>query len=104
MVSLLEDMKLCLTDMLLSGLATAPPQHARSAQSLSQRAEAMGLHQGAALFADIASALEARTHRLQKEDQTLTEAICQAARYTDLCRERLSEEIIRQRWQEGKMK
>ena len=51
------------------------------------------------LQAGLASAVPEAAHRMQKDDQALTDRICRAGRYLALCRQRWQEEAIRLRWQ-----
>lgn len=101
MRALLEDLELSLTDLLQTGLATAGADTVRRMAELSKRCESTGLHTGAALFGSISELLDNRAHQEQKSDHELTSAICRAEHYITLCRERLTEDDIRQRWQEG---
>ena len=98
---LFDDLERALTDLLQMGLATAGPDMAKRLRSLSDRAEAAGLHTGAALFSEIAGLLTERSHSLQKTDLPLTAAVFRAEHYITLCRTRMTEEDIRRRWQEG---
>ena len=43
--------------------------------------------------------LVSRSHAVEKDDLSLTAAVCRAVRYIQLCREKLQEEQIIQRWQ-----
>lgn len=101
MRALLDDLELCLTDLMQTGLATAGADAWKRFAESSQRCESTGLHTGAALFGSISELLEKRAHQEQKNDSDLTAAICRAEYYITLCRERLTEEDIRRRWQEG---
>ena len=101
MRQLLDDMELALTDLFQMGLSTAGPDMARRMAELSGRCADMGLHTGGALFEDIAKGLETQAHSLQKNEWDLTAAVCRAQHYITLCRERMTEEDIRIRWQEG---
>ncbi len=101
MKTLLDDLERSLTDLLQMGLATAGPDMANRLKDQSDRAESTGLHTGAALFAEISRLLKARNHSMDKTDLPLTAAICRAEHYITLCRSRMTEEEIRNRWQEG---
>lgn len=101
MRALLDDLQLALTDVMQTGLATAGPDTAKRMEELSKKCEITGLHTGAALFAELSRMLADRAHAMTKSDLTITAAICRAEHYITLCRERLSEEDIRARWQEG---
>ncbi len=101
METILEDMKLCLTDLLQAGLATAGSDFADRAASLAEQAQLHGLATGAELFRSISGGIRRRSNQMEKSDAALTLDIFRAARYIELCRERLTEENIRRRWQEG---
>lgn len=101
MRALLDDMELALTDLLQTGLATAGPDAVKRFADLSRKAEASGLHTGSALLKTISEQLEHRAHRTEKTDMELTSAVCRLEHYITLCRERLTEDDIRLRWQEG---
>lgn len=99
---LLDDMELALTDLMQSGFSTGGPAAARRLQALALLCEGRGLHTGGTLLSDIQRALSARSHRVEKNDLPLAASVCRAARYIQLCREKLQEEQIVQRWQEMK--
>ena len=101
MRELLEELERALTDLLLLGLATAGPETAARLDALSGKCEATGLHTGRALFAELAAAISERSHNLEKSDHRAAEAIFRAQYYITLCQQRLTEEDIRLRWQEG---
>lgn len=101
MRQLLDDMELALTDLFQMGLSTAGPDMAKRMAELSRRCADMGLHTGGALFGTIAKGLEAQAHSLLKNEWDLAAAVCRAQHYITLCRERMTEEDIRQRWQKG---
>ena len=101
MRGLFDDMDLALTDLLQTGLATAGPDMVSKLANLSRKAEAQGLHTGSALLQIISEQLEHRAHRSEKSDMVLTSAVCRLEYYITLCRERLTEDDIRLRWQEG---
>ncbi len=101
MRQILDDMERTLTDLLQMGLATAGPEMAKRLWDQSERCEATGLHTGAALLSEIARLLDERSHSMDKTDLPLTAAICRTEHYITLCRTRMTEEDIRQRWQEG---
>lgn len=94
-------MELALTDLLQTGLATAGLDTAARFASLSRKAEAAGLHTGSGLLKNISVLLEKRAHAAEKSDTHLTSAVCRLEHYITLCRERLTEDDIRRRWQEG---
>ena len=96
-----DDMELALTDLLQTGLATAGPDAVKRFADLSRKAEAAGLHTGSVLLKTISEQLEQRAHRTEKSDIELTSAVCRLEHYITLCRERLTEDDIRLRWQEG---
>ena len=99
---LLDEMERTLTDLLQMGLATAGPDMADRFAQMSERCEAAGLHTGAALFNEISRLLRSRSHSVDKTDLNLTAAICRAEHYITLCRTRMTEEDIRNRWQEDR--
>ena len=101
MTTILDEMEQTLTDLLQMGLATAGPDFAQRILELSARCEGAGLHTGAALFGELSRLLKERRHSLDKTDLTLTAQICRAEHYITLCRSRMTEEKIRERWQEG---
>lgn len=101
MKALLDDLERALTDLLQMGLATAGPDTAKRLTELSEQCEDTGLHTGAALFAELARLLKARSHAMDKTDLPLMAAVCRAEHYITLCRTRMTEEDIRARWQEG---
>ena len=101
MNELLDELERGLTDLLQMGLATAGADMVRRLWSLSERAEGAGLHTGGALFSQIASLLEERSHTMAKTDLDTAAAVFRAQHYITLCRARLTEEDIRARWQEG---
>ena len=84
MNELLDEMELALSDLLQAGLASAGPEAAGRLRTLARQGEQAGLHTGAQLLEEVAADLEARTHRMQKDDQTLTDRICRAGRYLAL--------------------
>lgn len=101
MNELLDELERGLTDLLQMGLATAGADMVRRLRSLSDRAEGAGLHTSGALFSQIASLLEERSHTMAKTDLDIAAAVFRAQHYITLCRKRLTEEGIRARWQEG---
>lgn len=96
---LLDNMELALTDLMQSGFSTGGPAAAKRMHNLSLMCEDRGLHTGGALLSEIEKALDARSHALEKDDLSLAAAVCRAVRYIQLCREKLQEEEILQRWQ-----
>ena len=99
MTELLDDMELALTDLMQSGFSTGGPDAAKRMHNLSLACEDRGLHTGGALLSEIERGLSSRSHAVEKDDLSLAEAVCRAARYIRLCREKLQEEQIIQRWQ-----
>lgn len=99
MTELLDDMELTLTDLMQSGFSTGGPTAAKRLRSLSLACEERGLHTGGALLSEIEQALTSRSHAVEKDDLPLAAAVCRAVRYIGLCREKLQEEQILQRWQ-----
>lgn len=102
MTELLDDMELALTDLMQSGFSTGGAAAEKRLHALAQSCEDAGLHTGGALLSEIEQALAARAHTVEKNDLPLAEAVCRAARYIQLCRERLQEEQIALRWQNMK--
>ena len=98
---LLDDLQRALTDLLQTGLATAGTDAVKRFEHLSRQCADIGLHTGASLYGRIGELLNQRAHSLEKTDIELTAAVCRAEHYITLCRERLTEEMIRVRWQEG---
>ena len=99
MTELLDDMELALTDLMQSGFSTGGTDAAKRMHNLSLACEDRGLHTGGALLSDLERALTARAHAVEKDDLSLTAAVCRTVRYIRLCREKLQEEQIIQRWQ-----
>ena len=99
MTELLDDMELALTDLMQSGFSTGGPTAAKRMHDLSLACEERGLHTGGALLSEIEEALTARSHAMEKDDLPLAAAVCRAVRYIQLCREKLQDEQILQRWQ-----
>lgn len=97
----LDDFERALTDLLQMGIATAGPALAKRFARLGDHGESTGAHTGASLCSEIAALIEKRTHDLNKTDQELTAAVFRAGYYITLCRDRMTEEDIRHRWQEG---
>ena len=101
MTTILDEMEQALTDLLQMGLATAGQDFAQRLLELSARCEGAGLHTGAVLVAELSRLLKERSHSLDKADLKLTAQICRAEHYITLCRNRMTEDQIRMRWQEG---
>lgn len=101
MRDILNDLELALTDLMQTGAATAGAETVRQMERLSEQSEGAGLHTGGALFGEIARFLRERGHTMEKSDRELTAAVCRAVHYIELCRERMTEDDIRVRWQEG---
>ena len=99
MTELLDELELALTDLMQSGFSTGGPAATERFHALSQTCEDCGLHTGGDLLSELERALAARSHAVQKNDLPLTAAVCRAARYIQLCREKLQEDQIEQRWQ-----
>ena len=96
---LLDDMELALTDLMQSGFSTGGEAAAKRMHNLALACEDCGLHTGGTLLSEIEQALVSRSHAVEKGDLSLTAAVCRAARYIQLCREKLQEEEIIRRWQ-----
>lgn len=101
MQRLLEELERALTDLLQMGLATAGPDLAARFSHLAQQAENIGAHTASRLCADIGTLLDQRAHALEKNDRAVTAAVFRAVHYITLCRTRMTEQDIRDRWQEG---
>lgn len=99
MTQLLNEIEQALTELLQSGLDTGAPSASRQLGTLAAQCEEMGLHTGAALLLEVEEGLSTRAHMIEKKDLTLSAAICRTIRYLELCREKLQEESIIQRWQ-----
>lgn len=101
MRTFLDDFERALTDLLQMGIATAGPDMAKRFSDLGEQAEAIGVHTAANLCGGISRLLGQRSHDLNKTDLLLTAAVFRAGHYIMLCRDRMTEEDIRRRWQEG---
>ena len=99
MTELLDDMELALSDLMQSGFSTGGPAAAKRMHNLSLSCEDRGLHTGGTLLSEIEEALTSRSHTVEKDDLHLAAVVCRTARYIQLCREKLQEEQIMQRWQ-----
>ena len=99
MTELLDDMELALADLMQSGFSTGGPAAVQRMHDLSLACEGHGLHTGGTLLSEIEQALASRSHAIEKNDLPLAAAVCRAVRYIQLCREKLQEEQIIQRWQ-----
>ena len=99
MTELFDDMELALTDLMQSGFSTGGPSAAKRLHNLSLSCEDRGLHTGGALLSGLEQALTARPHAVEKDDPALAAALFRSVRYIQLCREKLQEEQIVQRWQ-----
>lgn len=99
MRELLDDMELALTDLMQSGFSTGGPAAAKRLHSLSLACEERGLHTGGTLLTEIERALGSRSHTVEKDDLPLAATVCRTVQYIQLCREKLQEEQILQRWQ-----
>lgn len=99
MTELLDDMELALTDLMQSGFSTGGPAAAERLHALSLMCEDCGLHTGGKLLSRIEQALTARSHAVEKDDLPLAASVCRTVHYIQLCREKLQEEQITQRWQ-----
>ena len=102
MMELFDDMELALTDLIQSGFSTGGPAAAKRLHNLSLACEDQGLHTGGRLLAEIEQSLTARSHAVEKDDLPLAAAVCRTVRYIQLCREKMQEEQIVQRWQSMK--
>lgn len=99
MTELLDDMELALADLMQSGFSTGGPAAAQRLRALALTCEDCGLHTGGTLLSEIGQALSARAHTVKKDDRALAASLCRMERYIQLCREKLQEEQIIQRWQ-----
>lgn len=101
MRELLQELEQALTDLLLLGLATAGTDMVARMHGLSRKCEETGLHTGSSLFAELGRAIAERSHSVEKSDHRAAEAIFRAQHYITLCQTRMTEEDIRDRWQQG---
>lgn len=99
MIQLLDELEEALSDLLQAGADTGAIGEVPRFRTLAAQCEGWGLHTGSALVTELADLLEGRNHQLEKEDLSLTEVLCRTVRYLDLCREKLQEEAILERWQ-----
>lgn len=99
MTEFLNEIEQALADLLQAGFSTGGPAVPRMEQ-LARQCEDRGLHTGARLLGEIGAALSARAHALEKEDLPLAAAVCRAVCYVGLCREKLQEDVIAERWLE----
>ena len=97
MNALLDDMERAMADLMLSGYGTGAELAGRF-RLLGEECSRIGLQNGGAWMEEIALGLEKRTHSIQKEDLALTENLCRAASYVRLCREKIQETQIIERW------
>lgn len=102
-IELLDDMEQALTDLMQSGFSTGGPTAAKRLHNLSLACEELGLHTGGTLLLQLEQTLNARSHAMEKDDLPLASAVCRTVRYIQLCREKLQEEQIIQRWQSIKL-
>lgn len=100
MTELLEEMERALADLLQSGLATGGPAAVSRLEKLGVRCKDVGLPTGAELLEELAAALSARAHAMEKDNLPAAAAFFRTVRYVELCREKLQETEIRRRWQE----
>ncbi len=96
----LERIEQALADLLQSGLSTRSLAAVPEFHALAEECERVGLHTGASLLNQLESALTQRSYAIQKNDIPITALICRLAQYLDLCREKMQEELIEQRWRE----
>ena len=101
MRELLQELEQALTDLLQMGLATAGPDMVARMHGLSEKCEETGLHTGSTLFAELGRAIAERNHSVEKSEGRAAEALFRAQHYITLCQMRMTEEDIRQRWQQG---
>lgn len=99
MTELLDEIELALTDVMQSGFSTGGPAAAQRLHALALTCEDCGLHTAGTLLSEIGQALSARSHTVKKDDRSLTALVCRMERYIQLCREKLQEQQIIQRWQ-----
>ena len=99
MTELLDDMELALPDLMQSGFSTGGTAAVKRIHDLSLACEDRGLHTGGVLLSEIERALASRSHAVEKDDLSLAAAVCRTVRYIQLCREKMQEEQIIQRWQ-----
>lgn len=98
MTELFDEIECVLADLLQSGMDTGAAFTAQRLVSLTDRCEDLGLHTGSAILTELRKTLEARSHQLEKENVSAAAAVCRMTRYVGLCRERLQEEAISDRW------
>lgn len=101
MKELICELEQALTDLLLQGLSTAGPEMAERLEALARKCEHTGLHTGSALFSELSQAIRERSHAMEKSDLRASDAMCRARHYITLCQTRMTEEDIRERWQQG---
>lgn len=98
MMELMEQLEEILSDLLQSGADTGALSAARRLEALAPRCESCGLHTAHTLLTELAAVLKERSHQLEKDDLPLTQLLCRTSRYMELCREKLQEETILERW------
>lgn len=98
MNELFNQIEQVLADLLQSGLSTRAAAAAEELHTLAEECERVGLHNGANLLRELESALTQRSHTMTKNDIPITAMICRLAQYLALCREKMQEELIEQRW------
>ncbi len=101
MNELIGQIEQALADLLQSGLSTRSAAAVPEIHELADKCERVGLHTGAKLLTELEAALEQRSHTITKQDIPITAIICRLAQYLQLCREKMQEELIEQRWSES---
>lgn len=98
MRELLDDLMTSLTDLLQCGSASCPPETGERFQRLGERCERTGLHTGGAGMKEIGELLEGQRHVQEKDPEPLTRAVCRMVRYVELCREKISLDLVEENW------
>lgn len=104
MNELLSRMEQALADLLQSGIATRASAAVPELHELAESCELIGLHTGALLLNELETALTQRDHTIIKNDIPTTAVICRLAKYLELCREKMQEELIEKRWLDDAVK
>ena len=98
MRELLDDLMTALTDLLQCGFASCPPETAERLKRLGARCENTGLHTGGTGMKEIGELLEEQRHAQEKDPEPLTRAVCRMVRYVELCREKMSRDLVEENW------
>ena len=95
----LDDIDLMISDLMQTGFSTGGEAARLRAEELALRCGSIGLHTAKTILDQVASELRKRTYLETKDDQELMALLCKCLRYTELARQRLQENSIRQRWE-----